>query len=139
MVSQEKLTPTELREQYRQAGVERALAAGDRQLAAFYRIAEFDDEVTLEEAAEIDRAFDAADQQTEWEAPDTFLKEWQEEDPEFVRLLERMDERFPGWPALMSRLPEEHPADLKLLREIDKHEPDGANFLREIHAEMRAP
>ena len=139
MVSQEQPTLAELREQYRRAGVERALAAGDHKLAEFYRTAEFDDEVTPEEAAEIDRAFEAADKQTEWEAPDTFLKEWEEEDPEFVRLLDRMDERFPGWPALMSRLPEEHPADLALLREIDKREPAGASFLREIHAEMRAP
>lgn len=139
MVSQEQPTLTELREQHRQAGIERALAAGDHELAEFYRIVEFDDEVTPEEAEEIERAFEAADRQTEWEAPGAFLKEWEEEDPEFVRLLDRLDERFPGWPALMSRLPEEHPSDLALLRKIDKHEPEGGEFLRGIHAEMRAP
>ena len=139
MVSQEQPTLAELREQYRQAGVERALAAGDHKLAEFYRIAEFDDEVTPEEAAEIERAFEAARNQTEWEEPDAFLKEWREEDPEFVDMLDRLDEQFPDWSKLMFRLPEDHPEDFAVLRALECHEPEAAKFLCGIHADLRLP
>ena len=135
---QQELTFEQRVEIQRKRDIERALADGDPELAEFLRIVEYE-EVSPEERIEIDRALEAARNQTEWEEPDTFLKEWREEDPEFVDMLDRVDERFPGWGKIKYRLPEDHPEDLELLRLLDEHEPKAAEFVRGIHAELRLP
>ena len=135
---QQELTFEERVEIQRKRDIERALAAGNPELAEFLRTVEYE-EVSPEERVEIERALEAARNQTEWEEPDTFLKEWREEDPEFVDMLDRVDERFPGWGALCYRLPDDHPEDLEMLRLLDQHEPKAAEFVRGIHEELRLP
>ena len=135
---QQELTFEQRVEIQRARDIERALADGDPELAEFLRIVEYE-EVSPEERIEIDRALEAARNQTEWEEPDTFLKEWREEDPEFVDMLDRVDERFPGWGKIKYRLPEDHPEDLELLRLLEEREPKAAEFVREIHADLRLP
>ena len=133
---QQELTFEQRVEIQRVRDIERALADGDPELAEFLRIVEYE-EVSPEERIEIDRALEAARNQTEWEEPDTFLKEWREEDPEFVDMLDRLDEQFPDWSQLMFRLPEDHPEDFVVLRALESREPEAAKFLCGIHAELR--
>ena len=135
---QQELTFEERVEIQRERDIERALAAGNPELAESLRTVEYE-EVSPEERVEIERALEAARNQTEWEEPDAFLKEWREEDPEFVDMLDRVDERFPGWGKIKYRLPEDHPEDLEMLRLLDEYEPKAAEFVREIHEELRLP
>ena len=135
---QQELTFEERVEIQRERDIERALAAGNPELAESLRTVEYE-EVSPEERVEIERALEAARNQTEWEEPDAFLKEWREEDPEFVDMLDRVDERFPGWSKLMFRLPEDHPEDFAVLRALELHEPEAAKFLCSIHADLRLP
>ena len=145
MVSQSERTEAELTveeqdELERQRLVAAALARGDHEMAEFYRTVEFEDP-TPEEAEAIERYFE--DQANGAKSPEPmtleeFMAEWREEDPEFVALLERCDERFPGWGDLKYRLPEDHPADFQMLRMLDEHEPEAADFLRGIHDELRS-
>ena len=145
MVSQSErtdagLTVEERDELERQRLVAAALARGDREMAEFYRTVEFEDP-TPEEAEAIERYLKAQANGATSPEPVTleeFMAEWREEDPEFVAMLERCDERFPGWGDLMYRLPEEHPADFDMLRTLDKHEPEASDFLRGIHDELRS-
>ena len=135
-----KLTVEERDELERQRLVSAALARGDHEMAEFYRTVEFEDP-TPEEAEAIERYL--RDQANGVKSPEPitfeeFMAEWREEDPEFVAMLERCDERFPGWGDLMYRLPEEHPADFDMLRTLDKHEPEASDFLRGIHDELRS-
>ena len=133
---QQELTFEERVEIQRKRDIERALADGDPELAELLRTVEYE-EVSPEERVEIERALEAARNQTEWEEPDTFLKEWREEEPEFVAMLDRVDERFPGWWKLQFRLPEDHPEDLELLRLLEAHEPEAAALIRRDHEELR--
>ena len=135
---QQGLTFEQRVEIQRKRDIERALAAGNHELADYLRIVEYE-EVSPEERVEIERTAEAARNQTEWEEPDAFLKEWREEEPEFVAMLERCDEQFPGWSKLMFRLPEDHPEDFAVLRALERHEPEAAKFLCGIHAELRLP
>jgi len=140
MVVQKEPIREESRELDRRSKIARALAAGDPELAELYRTIPYDDETTPEEDAEDARlALEAEAGTTDWEEPGTFLKEWREEEPEFVAMLERVDERFPGWPQIKYRLPEDHPEDLALLLQLDEHEPEAAQFVRRIHDELRQP
>ena len=137
MVSQEQELTFEQRvEAQRKRDIERALAAGDLKLAKLLETVEYE-EVSPEERVEIDRALEAARNQTEWEEPNTFLKEWREEEPEFVAMLERTDERFPGWSKMCYRLPEDHPEDVEMLRRIEQDEPEAAAFIRSFHDDLR--
>ena len=135
---QRELTFEERVEIQRKRDIERALADGDPDLAEVLRTVEYE-EVSPEERVEIERALEAARNQTEWEEPDAFLKEWREEDPEFVDMLDRVDERFPGWWKLQFRLPEDHPEDLKMLRLLEEHEPEAAALIHQDHEELRQP
>ena len=145
MVSQSERTEAELTveerdELERQRLVARALERGDHEMAEYYRTAEFEDP-TPEEAEAIARYFER--QKNGAKPPkamtlEEYMAEWREEDPEFVALMERCDERFPGWGDLMYRLPEDHPADFEMLRTLDQHEPEAAEFLRGIHDELRS-
>ena len=137
MVSQEQQLTFEQRiEAQRKCDIERALAAGDLKLAKVLETVEYE-EVSPEERVEIDRALEAARNQTEWEEPNAFLKEWREEEPEFVAMLERTDERFPGWSKMCYRLPEDHPEDVEMLRRIEQDEPEAAAFIRSFHDDLR--
>ena len=145
MVSQSERTEAEVTveerdELERQRLVARALERGDHEMAEYYRTAEFEDP-TPEEAEAIARYFER--QKNGAKPPkaltlEEYMAEWREEDPEFVALMERCDERFPGWDDLMDRLPEGHPADFEMLRALDEHEPEAAEFLRGIHDELRS-
>ena len=145
MVSQSERTEAELTveerdELERQRLVTRALERGDHEMAEYYRTAEFEDP-TPEEAEAIARYFESLKNGAKPTNPMTleeYMAEWREEDPEFVALMERCDERFPGWDDLMDRLPEDHPADFEMLRALDEHEPEAAEFLRGIHDELRS-
>ena len=138
MVSQEQEQTFEQRiEAQRKRDIERALAQGETELAKFLETVEYDDP-TPDEVEAIERYFEDVAKGVKLEEPDTFLKEWREEEPEFVAMLERTDERFPGWWDLMFRLPEDHPADFDMLRTLDQHEPEASEFLREIHDELRS-
>ena len=137
MVSQEQELTFEQRvEAQRKRDIERALAASDLKLAKVLETVEYE-EVSPEERVEIDRALEAARNQTEWEEPNAFLKEWREEEPEFVAMLERTDERFPGWSKMCYRLPEDHPEDVEMLRRIEQDEPEAAAFIRSFHDDLR--
>ena len=138
MVSQEQELTFEQRiEAQRKRDIERALAQGETELAEFLETVEYDDP-TPDEVEAIERYFEDVAKGVKLEEPDTFLKEWREEEPEFVAMLERTDERFPGWWDLMFRLPEDHPADFDMLRTLDQYEPEASEFLREIHDELRS-
>ena len=137
MVSQEQELTFEQRvEAQRKRDIERALAQGETEFAKVLETVEYE-EVSPEERVEIDRALEAARNQTEWEEPNAFLKEWREEEPEFVAMLERTDERFPGWSKMCYRLPEDHPEDVELLRRIEQDEPEAAAFIRSFHDDLR--
>ena len=138
MVSQEQEQTFEQRiEAQRKRDIERALAQGETELAKFLETVEYDDP-TPDEVEAIERYLEDVAKGVKWEEPDTFLKEWREEEPEFVAMLERTDERFPGWWEIKYRLPENHPKDLETLRLLDEHEPAVAAFVREIHDELRS-
>ena len=138
MVSQRQETSAfEARiEAQRKRDIERALAAGNPEMAEFLKTVEYV-QPTPEDVEVIERYFEDVKNGVQFEAPDTYLEEWRAEEPEFVAMLERCDERFPGWWAIKYRLPEEHPEDLKMLRLLDEHEPEAAAFVREIHDELR--
>ena len=120
----------------RKRDIERALAAGDLEMAEFLKTVEYV-EATPEDVAVIERYLEDVKKGVQFEAPDTFLEEWRAEEPEFVAMLERCDERFPGWWTIKYRLPEDHPEDLEMLRLLEEHEPEAAAFVREIHDELR--
>ena len=138
MVSQQRETPTfEARiEAQRKRDIERALAAGNLEMADFLKTVEYV-EATPEDVEVIERYLEDMKNGVQFEAPDTFLEEWRAEEPEFVAMLERCDERFPGWWTIKYRLPEDHPEDLEMLRLLEEHEPEAAAFVREIHDELR--
>ena len=135
--TEEHLTIEQRDEAQRKRDIERALAAGDLKLAKFLETVEYVDP-TPDEVEAIERYFEDKAKGVKLEEPDTFLKEWREEEPEFVAMLERTDERFPGWWEIKYRLPEDHPKDLETLRLLDEHEPAAAAFVREIHDELRS-
>ena len=120
----------------RKRDIERALAAGNLEMAEFLKTVEYV-EATPEDVAVIERYLEDVKKGVQFEAPDTFLEEWRAEEPEFVAMLERCDERFPGWWTIKYRLPEDHPEDLEMLRLLEEHEPEAAAFVREIHDELR--
>ena len=138
MVSQQRETPTfEARiEAQRKRDIERALAAGNLEMAEFLKTVEYV-QPTPEDVEVIERYLDDVKNGVQFEAPDTYLEEWRAEEPEFVAMLERCDERFPGWWTIKYRLPEDHPEDLEMLRLLEEHEPEAAAFVREIHDELR--
>ena len=138
MVSQQQDTAAfEARiEVQRKRDIERALAAGDLEMAEFLKTVEYV-EATPEDVAVIERYLEDVKKGVQFEAPDTYLEEWRAEEPEFVAMLERCDERFPGWWTIKYRLPEDHPEDLEMLRLLEEHEPEAAAFVREIHDELR--
>ena len=138
MVSQQQDTAAfEARiEVQRKRDIERALAAGDLEMAEFLKTVEYV-EATPEDVAVIERYLEDVKNGVQFEALDTFLEEWRAEEPEFVAMLERCDERFPGWWTIKYRLPEDHPEDLEMLRLLEEHEPEAAAFVREIHDELR--
>ena len=138
MVSQQRATPAfEARiEAQRKRDIKRALAAGDLEMAEFLKIVEYV-EATPEDVAVIERYLEDVKNGVQFEAPDTFLEEWRAEEPEFVAMLDRLDERFPGWSKLQFRLPEDHPEDLKMLRLLEKYEPEAAAMIREDHEALR--
>ena len=138
MVSQRQETPTfeEHVETQRKRDIERALAAGNLEMAEFLKTVEYV-EATPEDVEVIERYLEDVKNGVQFEAPDTYLEEWRAEEPEFVALLERCDERFPGWWTIKYRLPEDHPEDLEMLRLLEEHEPEAAAFVREIHDELR--
>ena len=140
MVSQQRATPAfEARiEAQRKRDIERALAAGDLEMAEFLKTVEYV-EATPEDVAVIERYLEDVKNGVQFEAPDTFLEEWRAEEPEFVAMLDRLDERFPGWSKLQFRLPEDHPEDLKMLRLLEKYEPEAAAMIREDHEALRRP
>ena len=138
MVSQQRATPAfEARiEAQRKSDIKRALAAGDLEMAEFLKTVEYV-EATPEDVAVIERYLEDVKNGVQFEAPDTFLEEWRAEEPEFVAMLDRLDERFPGWSKLQFRLPEDHPEDLEMLRLLEKHEPEAAAMIREDHEALR--
>ena len=138
MVSQrqDELTFEERIEAQRERDIERAVAAGNLEMAEFLKTVEYV-EATPEEVEVIERYLRDVKNGVQFEAPDTFMEEWRAEEPEFVAMLERCDERFPGWWAIKYRLPEDHPEDLEMLRLLEEHEPEAAAFVREIHDELR--
>ena len=138
MVSQEQELTFEQRiEAQRKRDIERALAQGETELAEFLETVEYDDP-TPDEVEAIERYLEDVAKGVKWEETDTFLDEWRKEEPEFVAMLDRLDERFPGWWEIKYRLPEDHPKDLETLRLLDEHEPAVAAFVREIHDELRS-
>ncbi len=138
MVSQRQEPPTfeERVETQRKRDIERALAAGNLEMAEFLKTVEYV-EAAPEDVAVIERYLDDVKNGVQFEEPDTYLEEWRAEEPEFVAMLERCDERFPGWWTIKYRLPEDHPEDLEMLRLLEEHEPEAAAFVREIHDELR--
>ena len=138
MVSQRQETSAfEARiEAQRKRDIERALAAGNPEMAEFLKTVEYV-EPTPEDVEVIEQYFEDVKNGVQFEAPDTYLEEWRAEEPEFVAMLERCDERFPGWWTIKYRLPEDHPEDLKMLLLLEEHEPEAAAFVREIHDELR--
>lgn len=123
-------------EAQRKRDIERALAAGNPEMAEFLKTVEYV-EATPEDIEVIERYFEDVKNGVQFEAPDTYLEEWRAEEPEFVAMLDRLDERFPGWSKIQFRLPEDHPEDLEMLRLLEEHEPEAAAFVREIHDELR--
>ena len=138
MVSQQRETPTfEARiEAQRKRDIERALAAGNLEMAEFLKTVEYV-EAAPEDVEVIERYLDDVKNGVQFEEPDTYLEEWRAEEPEFVAMLERCDERFPGWSKLQFRLPEDHPEDLETLRLLEEHEPEAAAMIREDHEALR--
>lgn len=138
MVSQrQEMSAFEARiEAQRKRDIERALAAGNPEMAEFLKTVEYV-EATPEDVEVIEQYFEDVKNGVQFEAPDTYLEEWRAEEPEFVAMLDRLDERFPGWSKLQFRLPEDHPEDLEMLRLLEEHEPEAAAFVREIHDELR--
>ena len=138
MVSQEQQLTFEQRiEAQRKRDIERALAQGETELAKFLETVEYDDP-TPDEVVAIERYLEDVAKGVKWEEPDTLLDEWRKEEPEFVAMLDRLDEQFPGWWEIKYRLPEDRPKDLETLRLLDEHEPAVAAFVREIHDELRS-
>ena len=137
---QQELTFEERVEIQRKRDIERALAAGNPELAEFLRTVEYE-EVSPEEREELSLLLERVRRQPapEPQSLDEFMDEWRAEDPEFVAMLDRCDEQFPGWSKLMFRLPEDHPGDFKMLRNLDRHEPEASEFLRGIHDDLRSP
>ena len=123
-------------EAQRKRDIERALAAGDPEMAEFLKTVEYV-EPTPEDVEVIEQYFEDVKNGVQFEAPDTYLEEWRAEEPEFVAMLDRLDERFPGWSKLQFRLPEDHPEDLEMLRLLEAHEPEAAAMIREDHEELR--
>ena len=138
MVSQrqEELTFEERIEAQRKRDIARAVAAGNLEMAEFLKTVEYE-EAAPEEVEVIERYLADKKNGVQFEAPDTFMEEWRAEEPEFVAMLERLDERFPGWWTIKYRLPEDHPEDLELLRLLEEHEPEAAAMIREDHEELR--
>ena len=138
MVSQrqDELAFEERIEAQRTRDIARSVAAGNLEMAEFLKTVEYVD-ATPEDVEVIERYLKAVKNGAQFEAPDTLMKEWRAEEPEFVAMLERCDERFPGWWTIKYRLPEDHPEDLELLRLLEEHEPEAAAFVREIHDELR--
>ena len=138
MVSQQRETPAfeERIEAQRKRDIERALAAGNPEMAEFLKTVEYV-QPTPEDIEVIERYLEDVKNGVQFEEPDKFLEEWRAEEPEFVAMLERCDERFPGWWTIKHRLPEDHPEDLETLRLLEEHEPEAAAFVREIHDELR--
>lgn len=138
MVSQrqDELAFEERTEAQRARDIARAVAAGNLEMAEFLKTVEYVD-ATPEDVEVIERYLKAVKNGAQFEAPDTLMKEWRAEEPEFVAMLERCDERFPGWWELQFRLPEDHPADLEMLRLLEEHEPEAATMIREDHEELR--
>ena len=138
MVSQRQETPTfeERVQTQRKRDIERALAAGNPEMAEFLKTVEYV-EAAPEDVEVIERYLEDVKNGVPFEEPDTYLEEWRAEEPEFVAMLERCDERFPGWWTIKYRLPEDHPEDLEMLRLLEEHEPEAAAFVREIHDELR--
>ena len=134
--TEEHLTLEQRDEAQRKRDIERALAQGETELAKFLETVEYDDP-TPDEVEAIERYFEDVAKGVKLEEPGTFLKEWREEEPEFVAMLERTDERFPGWFKLCYRLPEDHPEDVELLRRIEQDEPEAAAFIRSFHDDLR--
>ncbi len=140
MVSQQRETPAfEARiEAQRKRDIERALAADNLEMAEFLKTVEYV-QPTPEDVEVIERYLDDVKNGVQFEAPDTYLEEWRAEEPEFVAMLDRLDERFPGWSKLQFRLPEDHPEDLEMLRLLEEHEPEAAAMIREDHEALRRP
>ena len=138
MVSQrqDERTFEERMKAQRTRDIERAVAAGNLEMAEFLKTVEYV-EAMPEEVEVIERYLKDVKNGVQFEAPDTFMEEWRAEEPEFVAMLDRVDERFPGWWELQFRLPEDHPADLELLRLLEEHEPDAAAMIRKDHEELR--
>ena len=123
-------------EAQRKRDIKRALAGGDLEMAEFLKTVEYV-EATPEDVEVIEQYFEDVKNGVQFEAPDTYLEEWRAEEPEFVAMLDRLDERFPGWSKLQFRLPEDHPEDLEMLRLLEEHEPEAAAMIREDHKELR--
>ena len=138
MVSQQRETPAfEARiEAQRKRDIERALAAGNLEMAEFLKTVEYV-QPTPEDIEVIERYLEDVKNGVPFEEPDTYLEEWRAEEPEFVAMLDRLDERFPGWSKLQFRLPEDHPGDLEMLRLLEEHEPEAAAMIREDHEALR--
>ena len=138
MVSQrqEDLASEERIAVQRERDIEQAVVAGNLEMAEFLKTVEYV-EAAPEEVEVIERYLKDVKNGVQFEAPDTFMAEWRAEEPEFVAMLERCDERFPGWWTIKYRLPEDHPEDLEMLRLLEEHEPEAAAFVREIHDELR--
>ena len=136
---QQELTFEQRVEVQRKRDIERALADGDPELAEFLRIVEYE-EVSPEEREELNLLLERVRRQPapEPQSLHEFMDEWRAEDPEFVAMLDRCDERFPGWGDLLYRLPEDHPDDFKMLRKLDQNEPEASRFLRGIHDDLRS-
>ena len=99
MVWGTELTREQRREVNRQKQIERALAAGDLELAEMYRLAEYDDESTPEEDAEDARISKERAAKGKWIEYDfdNFDAEWAAMYPEDARLFKALDEAFPDW------------------------------------------
>ena len=138
MVSQrqDELALEERIEAQRTRDIERAVVAGNVEMAEFLKTVEYV-EATPEDVEVIERYLKDVKNGVQFEEPDTFMAEWRAEEPEFVAMLERCDERFPGWWELQFRLPEDHPEDLEMLRLLEEHEPDAAAMIRKDHEELR--
>ena len=141
MVWGTELTREQRREVNRQKQIERALAAGDLELAEMYRLAEYDDESTPEEDAEDARISKERAANGKWIEYDfdNFDAEWEAMYPEDARLFKALDEAFPDWEAHIERLPEEYPEEVEYLRQLDERLPAAAKMFREHHDDLRLP
>ena len=107
-------------------------------MAKFLETVEYDDP-TPDEVEAIERYIEDVAKGVKWEEPNTLLDEWRKEEPEFVAMLDRLDERFPrlvgDFSTACRRIT---PRISRTLRLLDEHEPAVAAFVREIHDELRS-